>query len=74
MQRIKYGPVFHMWQQFALASKPKTLETMLLSITALKMKFAIKDFFNKCHPNPQKTADFFKCTEEFPNEKLYFLQ
>ena len=47
---------------------------MWLSITALKMKFAIKDFFNKCHPNPQKTADFIKCTEEFPNEKLYFLQ
>ena len=70
MQRIKYGPVFHMWQYFDLASKPETLEPMWLSITALKMKFSIKDFFNKCHP--QKTAHFFKYTEEFPNEKLHF--
>ena len=45
---------------------------MWLTITALKMKFAIKDFSYKCDLNPQKTADFFKYTEEFPNEKLHF--
>ena len=40
--------------------------------TAQKMKFSIKDFSSKCHPNQQDTADLVKFTGEILNGKLYF--
>ena len=36
------------------------------------MKFSIKDFSSKCHPNQQDTADLVKFTGEILNGKLYF--
>ena len=36
------------------------------------MKFSIKDFFSKCLPNPQETADLVTFTEEILNGKLQF--
>ena len=37
------------------------------------MKFFIMDFFSKCKPNPQKTADILTFTKELLNGKLQFL-
>ena len=55
--------------------KISKLSSFLLSNTAQKMKFSIKDFFSKCDQIRSflETAHLVIFTEEILNEKLHFL-
>ena len=57
------------------------LETLIISLiqihfyhiaTAQKMKFSIKDFFQKMQPNPQFPADLVTFTEEIFHGNFIF--
>ena len=63
-----------MGQFYIINRYPFWFNFQIICSTAQKMKFSINDFFSKCEPNPQETADLVTFTEKVFMGKLYFLR